>query len=313
MMKKIIAIMTAVVLLCGVLTACGEGGSDKVADDLSVMGMSFTRPEGFTSAERTLDINADGTINEKNIVFSLEDGSKVTFAVSASLGLDIGDTIKESFSEDDYETREVQGLTFYIVNYGANTYALAQRGDDIYGVRYTSAGTGSDGDYAGYSEAFENAMNVIRFSNNTETAMNPEGMIDVSYTLSEELNIVRTYDTYEQSPEGEVISKSYTWSFGADDENIDMKFLVRVIRNTKLEDELAGLTLNDGETMPKKELNGLTYTARVDDDGAYQYYIRHGEDVYIFKNLAVGSGWYSSRSAESYAAFDTFMQSVRFK
>lgn len=318
-MKKLLSLILALCMLCAVLAACGESSSDgqktdaateapapKVADDLSVMGMSYAPPAGYTAVNRSFTKGADGAVTEKNMAYTLPDGTEVTFAMSVVDDGDMGQKLLKQFGEEKVTVRDVAGMTFYTLDYEGEIYSIAQKGKDVYGIRCTPAAEGAD-----LSGVFEAALNSVSFSDSRETPVNPDGLYDVRYTLGGDLTVITTYDEYEEAPDGAATSKAYTWSLGKDGK-ADLRFQIRVQKNKKLADELAGIKLDEGETMPEKTYNGLTYTVRQDDKGVYQCYIQHGSDVYVFKNLAVSSGWFASRSEESYTVFETFMNSVSF-
>lgn len=317
-MKKLLSLILALCMVCAVLAACGESSSDsqaaapteapapKVADDLSVMGMSYAPPAGYTAVNRSFTKKADGTLTEKNMAYTLPDGTEVTFAMSEVDDGDMGQKLLEQFGEEKVTVRDVAGMTFYTLDYEGEIYSIAQKGKDVYGIRCTPAAEGAD-----LSGVFEAALNSVSFSDSRETPVNPEGLYDARYTLSADLTVNTVYDEYEETPDGAATSKAYTWSLGRDGKS-DLRLQIRVQKNKKLADELAGIELDEGETMPEKTFGGLTYTVRQDDKGVYQCYIQHGSDVYVFKNLAVSSGWFSSRSEESYTVFETFMNGVSF-
>ena len=320
-MKRFTALLLAIILILS-LAACGEnnGGKDdpepapKVSDDVNVLGMSLAVPTGYKSVERSYDKLTDGSIVEKNLKYAFADGSVLNFAASAAPDYDISEMILEQFGEDMVDEREVSGHKFYVLTYESEIYGLCQTEELIYGLRYTfpDGDSPAEGGEVRTSPVFDEALSSLRFSDDMSAVENPEGLGAVSYTLNDDLNLVMIFDVLRESPDGAQESKSYAFSFGESKDNVTVKFLVRRDSGAKLEDVLAEISLNDGGTLSEKKIGGLTYTTRADDTGTYQYYIQRGEDVYVFMNLLAGSGWYASRSEESYKAFDKFMESVTF-
>ena len=318
-MKKTLAILVAIVMAIS-FTACSNIASvnNNVSGDTLLLGMEITPPEEYSSVERSIDKNTDGTINEKTLTYTLADGSKIAFSTSTEIEDKSLDELLEDSGVKDIEKREIAGKQFSVFEFG-ELYALCQDGAYTYGVQFTfpeeendaSDETNEAGDAeeeAKTSEVFDKALEGISFVEDTTSKENEEGLEDINYTLDETLNVVSIVDTLEETKEGDMVSKSYTWRFGTDKDNLDYRFIIRVIKNTTLDAEL-----DESNTYTEKTVGDLTYTVREDSDGnAFEYNIQHGTDVYVIKNLGDNSGWFIDRSEESYAAFENLINSISF-
>ncbi len=328
-MKKLFALMLALTLIVS-LAACsgsGQGGENAsnqteaptepavlhISDDTDVLDMSITPPEDYVSVKRTLDRHADtGAVIEKNLAYTFSDGSVLTFATSCENEENQAEYIIENIGEDKTEKREIGSKTFYVFEYGSELYAINQTDDVAYGIRYQFSEDSSDSSTESTeekksSEIFDKALESVSFTDNKTTEENEEGLGDIKYSLDDSLNVVSVYDELEETKDGEMVRKSYTWRIGKDKDNIDFRLLVRVIKNAKIEDEL-----NDDYTYSEKTSYERDYTVREVDGNDCEYYYQKGDDVYIIKNLGNNTGWSVNRSEESYQALDALMQTVSF-
>lgn len=316
-MKKLLALMIAALIILS-LAACGgtrssdNGGNTAeptepadlhISDDTDVLDMKITPPKAYATVCRSLDKLGDGTVFEKNLGYTFDDGSELTFATSTGVTEDQIGQIKSAIGEDKIETREAAGKSFFVFEYGSEWYAINQTDDVTYGIQYKLAEGSED------SAVFDKALEGVSFTDNKTSEINEEGLGDISYTLDSALNVASCYDDLEETSDGEMKSKAYTWRFGKDKDNIDFRFVIRVEKGKKLEDEL-----DEKKTYDEKEIGGLTWTAFNNGDGEYyDYYIQHGGDVYIVKNIGVSTGWGTTRSDESFEAFGKLMDSISFK
>ena len=315
-MKKILALILALTLIL-TLAACSgsssgtdgasSGEAEKTAelsksikDDTSVPGMSFSAPEGYTFVERTIDKTGDGTLTEKNLKFYYDGDTTLSFAYGAANGKQLSELI----TLDGLETYDAGGVTFYFYEEGSSLMALSQVNDILYGIEYARAEGSED------RERLDKALETVRFEEVDSVTENADEDVlgDISYQIDSTLHIASTYSADKQNLDGETVRKSKTWRFGADKDNLDFRFLIRYIKGGKVEDELPSSGNFGEETVGEN-----TYTTRLDDDSnAYEYYLQRGDDVYVIKNLGASSGWSTTRSDESKAAFKALIESVSF-
>lgn len=314
-MKKMLALLLALVMTAA-LAACsggqagGSSGTDdsgaaevteapalKVADDTAVMKMSFPVPEGFESVERFIDLQADGTVVEKNITYNFSDDEKLVYAFSIE-----EEDMTAMIEEEEHDTAEYAGKTFYILNYSGAYQAVSQEESDVFGVEYTPPEGGG-------REKFDEALSALSFTENTETVKDDTELKDAHYTIDESLPLWGWSTTVTETPSGELIKKSVVYKFGEDRDDLDFRFLVRLHKNTTI-DSLK----KDGKEYEEQEINGITYTVLVDsgEDTPYEYMTQQGEDVYVLRNNGANNGWWTSRSDESKAAFETFLGTFSF-
>ena len=100
------------------------------------------------------------------------------------------------------------------------------------------------------------------------------------------------------------------FTIGKDGDNLDFRFYVCLLKNTTLENEL-----DSEKEYEEKTVGDITYKVLKPDEGkaAFAYYTQHGDDVYEIRNRGVSNGWFGvSRSEESEAAFEKFLNSVHF-
>lgn len=316
-MKKLLAILLAAVMLLA-LTACGSTGQDgsdadadvpaateapapqTVAQDTSAMYMSFTPPVGFTSADRYIEKASDGSVIDKSFTYYFDDDSEVI--IGYTKGKQVTDEVPQSYL-DDAEIIEYGGKSFSIVTSGSTIMGLCQDGDVVYGTGWSFADEID-------RDAFDQLMNDISFTDNAETAENGDDLEAIRYTLDSSLNIVSVGNNLTETTDGEILKKSLTWSFGADADNIDFRLVIRVYKNSTVEENLP-----DDYRTEETEINGVTYTAMYLSDSEerpYQYFTQHGDDVYQIRNSGLSGSWTTTRSDESYEALEALMNTISF-
>ena len=142
-MKKTLALLIAAVMMLS-LAACGnsgKGGSSaqeetkppKVADETSVMDMTFKAPAKYKEVGRYVSKSVNGIIKEKDIKFNFDDDSSIIYACNFDTKLD------DMLSLDSLKKEKYNGVTYYIYESKPVRAALVQRGKDVYGFSYNFA------------------------------------------------------------------------------------------------------------------------------------------------------------------------------
>lgn len=313
-MKKLIAFIVVGLLLLSFAGCGGSGGGQEkartVADDRSIFEMRITAPEGFTSMERFTDQDKDGGIFERDLNFTLADGSKISY------GCMRGQILAELTDISSLDTKEVNGNTYYIVVRGDESAAFLQRENDLYAVQYTPAEEAEDAEAeadAGAAETDENtgldqALAAIRF----EESETPEADDTELYALSlslEGLTVAGSTVNVIATPEGEITEKSVIWKFGEDAQSPDFRIYTRIFRGKTLED-----VRKEGKEYETKTVGDREYSvlAAGEDETPYEYYTQYGEDVYEIRNNGNNNGWFVDRTEESVTAFEQVLATVTF-
>ncbi|MBR5428664.1 MAG: hypothetical protein IK118_09975 [Clostridia bacterium] len=310
-MKKTIALLLAALLLLS-LTACSGGSGKKTdngittteeptepvvltaADDTQVMDLCFTAPQEYETVERYTDLDANGGLLEKDLVYSLADGGSITYAYMK------GQDLSTIMDTSELETREAGGQSFMITERSGNYLAFAQKAEDLYAVSY-APGEGGDG------SLLDTLLAQVSFTDATETSIDDIDLYDIRYTIDENLHIAGTSIKLLSTPDGTVTKKSVFWNYGESDDSVDFTLMVRVFKNATM-----ASVLSEEKEYEQKTVSELEYTVlKTDDDTPYEYYTQHGDDVYEIRNNGK-SGWTTTRSDESIAAFEAFLNSVGF-
>ena len=318
-MKKLIA-FTVVFLMLLSLAACGAGGNGDngpqkaktVADDRSICEMRITAPEGFTSMERYTDVKGDGSLIEKDLVFTLADGSEYSFGVMR------GQILSELTDVSGLATKEVNGVSYYVIERSSASYAFAQRENDLYAVQYTPAeepesteetDSTDETEAAAQSAGLDDMLAAITYTDFEEPEVDDSELFDLSVSL-EGLNTNGYSVNVTATPDGEITEKSVSWKFGEDAERPDYRIYTRIFRGKTVED-----VLKENKEYEKKTVGELEYTVLVDtgEDMPYEYYVQHGEDVYEIRNNGDTSGLFVKRTEESFEAFEKILNSVTFR
>ena len=304
-MKRTISVLLVLVMLALTLTACDSPFKPEpsptpkpvIADDNALPGATFTAPAGFVKVNRTIDVQADGRVIEKDLTFYYDEDGKeyISFAYGYS------DTVKieDELDIDEMEKIEQGGLTFYARTRNGALEAFAQKDNDIYGVQYYR-----DGDAR---EKFDEAIKTVTFGEVDYIKANEEGLGVISYKLDEKANVASTSSSQTEKIDGTLIEKSMAWRVGKDNDNLDYRFLIRYDKDAKLED-----ILDDSTEYEDGKLGELDAKIRMSDEKPISYFVQYGVDVYEIKNLGVSSGWFVNRSDESHEAFAAFIKSITF-
>lgn len=313
-MKKILVIMLAALLVLS-CTACGgkkeskQGEKQTVSEevtkpvtaveDTDAMNLHFTPPEGYDTVERYMGMTAAGKVTEKSFNYTFTDKSSVM--IGYTVGKELTDSIPQS-KLDKATAATYAGKTFQVVEESSAFAALCQEGDVIYGIGYYF------GDKADKAK-FEGLMAGIRFTDATETAQNDEDMFGIQYDAKGAGNICSTTSSVTQKADGTVVEKMVGWHYGTDEKNLDYRFLIRVYRNTTIEE-----MQNQYAEYEEKEVGGIQYTVKKADDGQkpFEYYTQHGNDVYKIYNNGVSENGSVKRSEQCQSAFEAFVNSIHF-
>jgi hypothetical protein len=299
-LKKTVSLWLAAMMLVS-LAACG---SNSAVDDTSVMEMSFKSPEGYETVERSVEKNTEGKLTGKSIGYTFEDGRSVAFAFSSANGQSIEDELEQM----EVERKEYNGTELVLYQSGKKTYmAFCQKGDNVYGVQYRSDNEET------LADEFDKILKTVKFSDAKKTAMNDFVLDKVTYELKTDIPLYSETTNLKEKADGTVVSKSFIWKYSEDSEKVNYRFSIEQRKDTKLED-----LLDEDKEYDTTEINGTTFTFAKEGEDTdaldhNSYYVERGGDVYLIQNKGVSTGWFTSRSDESKAAFKTFIQSIVFK
>lgn len=318
-MKKIIAILTAAMMITSLAACANSGGSSasegsgessavqpteapalaKIADDADIMNMKITPPTGYKTVERFISKASDGKYLEKSLTYEFEDKSQII------LGYTANHKVEDEMNIDDAETIEQGGVTYYLMENSSTIAGLAQVGSDIYGVGYSFAESAD-------KEAYNKLLSGVSFNSNTSTVEDNDDMFDINYTLDSTLAQCSSAVTQTETSDGTLVKKTVSWCYGEDPDKYDYKLLVRVYKDTTIEE----INKDSSSEFTQETVNGITYTVQKpssDDKKPFSYLTQHGTDVYQLRNNGDGGSWVVNRSEESEAAFEKLLNSVSFK
>ena len=279
----------------------------KVIDDHAVAGMEFTPPKSYSNANRNVVESLSGSVIEKDMIYILNDESVLKVIVMAGTKLD------DLINTDDYKDKvEQDGVTFHTTK--AERYASAYTEKD--GCSYIINFTGSS-DTPSYEE-YDALLKSVHFTGETETAMNDFDMYDIVFKNDSSDSMLGYTIAVQEDPKGEIMTKSVTSNYGDDTSGLEYSIRVKIFRNRTIDDVLSEVyTKSSVPETEKKTVNGTEYTTAIPkaDSGetkSHAYYTQHGSDVYAVYND--GGGVYEiTRTDESWAAFEEFLDSISFK
>ena len=301
-MKKLLTILIMVLLLC----ACSGGGNNGGGkqDDFTkankVGYMEFVPEETYSNLNSFTEYKADGTLIEKDIVYTRENGIVVGYAVTPNVVLaELGDL-------SQFDSFEVNGDKYYTYVSGNNSVGMVQKDRELYAVQLNYSNTAENHE----ENELENLAATVKFTDKADYTLNSMDMFDINYTVDSSLALASIAINVDQDSAGNVTEKSVTWRYGQDTDNLDFNFVVRVYRNKTLED-----VLDADSTYLDETINGVDYKVfSTTEDHPYNYYTQHGNDVYQIRNNGVNSGWFGvERSEESWTAFSNFLNTISFK
>ena len=300
-MKKIIKLVLFVMLammLAAFAGGSGNGGGSAaktIADD-DVMALHMNKPAEFVSVERYCEATTDGKIVEKDLVYNLSDEESIT------IGFMPAQKLSDMTNVDNLEQYEINGFTVYRFNNGNDVMGFIQNGEDLYVVDMTMKEV-DDG------TKLKELLGGVSFTSNTTTVMDEPAFDELNYQLDDDHSVYKTTSRVTEDPNGNLMEKNVGWHYG-EEGNEDFTFMIRVDKNKTFADILIA-----DNTYEDVEINGLAYKVYVSsaNEKPYSYYIEHDNDVYNIRNSGDTSGWFSSRSEESYTCFDKFINSISFK
>ena len=313
-MKKTIAFLLAAILLLSLVGCAGgqkTGDGDQtteaptvaptepapltIADDTQVMQLSFKAPDAYETVERFAETDTNGTLTEKDLSYTLSDGGNVTYAWMK------GQEIATVTDPSTLETKEFGGQAFKLVEKSGYYIAFAERNGDLYAVSCEPA-DGQDG-----SAMLDSTLAQVGFDSATETSVDDIDLYGARYTVDEALPLAGISIRVTASPDGTVTKKDVAWKYGASVDELDYTLMIRVFKNAALES-----VLKEDKEYEQTTVGGLEYTVlKTDDDAPYEYYTQHGDDVFEIRNNGK-TGWVTTRSDASVAAFEAFLNSVSF-
>ena len=316
-MKKLLAIiLTAAFALS--LAACGSSGSGgtgsggstapgtgtggssaakTIAEDDNILAMSFTPPTDYVSVERTIGKYTDGSIEEKEIDYFFDEDQETMLGFAFATGVNIGDY----YTLDELDSAQAGDKTFYFVQTGTETVAIAQVGDDIYAIDYASDEDGT--------EYVKKIIEDIKFTDNKDTADNNWDLPGITYSTDGLGNLVLSTNRQAETPDGEITEQVLGWSYGDDKLSPDYRLGIYLYKNTSFDD-----VKSEDKVYEEREINGVKYMVRIpDDDEPYAYYTQQGDDLYLIMNVGTSNGLWTNRSDESYQAFEKLLNSISFK
>lgn len=304
-MKKTIAILAAAlaVFVALAMVACSGGGSGSgsgsggkqktIAEDNSVMQMSFTMPEGTEQIDINIAYNALGTATEKDVYYTLPDDKEVAFAWMAN------QPITDLFDPETTDSIDLAGQTAYYMTVSGMYVACVQIGQDLYAITYDGFESQED---------IDAVLAGITFTDATDTQLYDRDIAGIGYSVDPAWGIQSCNVTVSGDAQGALEYKTVQWYFGEGD-SVDFRFIVRCYYNTTLDAVLG----EDADT-EEVEIGGYTYTAvTASDEEPYSYYIQQGDNVYLIRNNGRTSLIWTTRSDESRAAFRQFLGTVTFQ
>lgn len=319
-MKRLLAILICILLiLCasgcssGEDQSAGSGSSaaandvapaPKVADDTSVLGMSFTPPAGYSTVTRFVESRTDGSFSEKDIFYNYDEDTEIRFA--AVKGYKVEDVMKT----EGKETMQAGGATFYLQTSDSSSMAFAEYDGALYGIRYAKSETA-------VCPTFEEVMQGISFAAAADTLLNEdeESIGAIRYTLDSTKPIAGRASAVTEKPDGTPAEKYCIWRFGEDAEKVDYSLMIELVKDATVEEETKEYLEKTSYTIGSKELNGLSFTTvtKGDEDAPYAYYVQHGGDVYRVSNSGSNNGLWTTRSEESVTAFEALLNTISFQ
>lgn len=272
----------------------------KIADDSSVIGMSYIAPTGYETVDRFYEYLADGTMTQKSMTYNFENDDSLMFGYT--LGENLTDAVPQS-ALDGAEKKDIGGKSFYVISQGKSIIAAEQEGDVVYGIGYDFA---ESADRAKFDEIAAG----VNFADTGAPVENSDDLYNIRFKTESAGHVCKMSNTLTEKPDGTTVKKSIMWYFGADKDNVDYRFVIRVFKNSTVEEQL-----DPENTYDDVEINGVSYKGYKSsyDDHYIEYFTRYGDDVYQIRNNGVSSGWFVDRSEESHTAFDAFINSVSFE
>lgn len=308
--RKAFAILLAVLMLFA-LAACTDDGvgskkeeHKKVAEDTSILEMSFSAPEEYDTVQRSVEKTTEGKLISKGINYTLSDDRTLSLVFTDANG----QKLEDELGEMEVERKEYNGTELIIYRSSKKTYmAFCQKGENVYGIQYRAASEET------IEDEFEKILQTVKFTDSTETTLNDFKLDKITYNTETDVPLYSETTYITEKPDGTLIKKSFVWKYSSDSQKMDYRFGIEEQKNVKLED-----VLDAKKEYQEAEIGDVTYKFEKSEDKEsiydyYNYYVQQGEDVYVVSNKGVSNGLFTSRSKESVKAFEGFINAVSFK
>ena len=307
--KKALAFLMAVLMLFA-LAACGKDKEEEqevpktVADDTSVLAMSFSAPEAYETVQRDVEKTTDGSLVTKTVSYTVSENVTISYAYTIA----DGHKLEDELGEMKVERKEYNGTELILYKSSKKTsMAFCQKGEDVYAIQYRGS------DEKTIDDEFDKILRNVKMTDATETETNDFTLDKVKYTTETDVPVASEVTTLVGKPDGTVVKKAIVWKYANDTTKVLYRFGIEQHINAKLED-----MKKEGKEYTEKEIAGVTYTfekgdKKTDAYDHYNYYVQQGDDVYVVQNKGVSNGWIVSRSEESKKAFKKFINAVKFE
>lgn len=275
--------------------------------EMDTFGMTFIAPKEYESVSCTMNRNMDGTVTDKNIIFTLADGTIIDLSGAVlNEGEDAIALIKENIAEENLEIVTIDDYDFYVFELAGDKYAVAQ--DD----KQNAYGLSVEGSTEGGSDVaniFKEMLSGIRIKKHTDVVSTEVDLGSIQYQVDDAWGLIQIFESTDLDKDGRCTGMSRMWKFGKSTDELDYRFRIQRFPNTPMED-----VLNADNTYEDKEINGLTYKTYSNDDGVIEYTIQNKEDTYVIRNMGENNfGLFTNRSEESMKIFEEFVNTIRFK
>ena len=273
-----------------------EEVSTRIADDTSILSMSFSKPDSFEDASRFSEFDPEGNLKEKDIAYSLGGDEVITYSVARDMNL------SELVDTSTLETKEINGISYFLLRRDNMIVALYQKDSDLMMIEREFAGEIDD-------DAFFELVSNVTYTDNTETILDDVIIEGMKYS-GDDAGVFDYGVTVTEDPEGNLKEKGVIRYYGADKDNVDYRIVVMLETNTTIA-ELAG----EDQEAEEITVNGITYQAynSAGEAEAYDYYYQSGSNVYEIRNAGKPSFFSTTRSEESFTAFHAFVENVTFE
>ena len=308
--NKVLAFLLAALMIFA-LAGCGGDGEDgkeevkkTVADDTSILSMSFSAPDGFETVQREVEKTAKGKLINKGIAYTLPDDCSLTFVFTDA----DGKKLEDQLGKMKVERKEYNGTEWILYRSSKKTYmAFYQDGENVYGIQYRNSNEET------IEDEFDKVLQTVKMTGATETTLNDFSLDKVKYNLETDVPLFSETTTVEEKPDGTLVSKKFVWKYSEDSEKISYRFGIEEHKNTTVKD-----VVGEKKELEEGQIGDITYSFEKSDKKTdvydhYNYYIQQGEDVYAVQNKGVSGGLITTRSDESKKAFKKFIKAVKFE
>ncbi len=323
-MKKAIALLLALVMVFA-LAACGgnkdkdtsdkkggasaqtPGGSDSPEETPTepqkkvynaVGELRFDPPETYAELERYSEYKPDGTVNQAYVTYTMSDKSNFSYAFLRETDL------VSRAEQQGLESEEINGVKYYYMSDGVEYYAYTQHDGDVYGVQCAVT------DPEKGEEIRKDTLSALRWEEDSVLETIDTDMYGAKFAADPAQKLAGYGVTVMENAEGELQKKTVTLKHGEDINQPDFNFVVRLYKNKTLKD-----VQDADDEYEEKTVNGVAYSVLKTDNGtsAYDYFTQQGADVYEIRNNGQSLGWTVVRDDACVAAFEAFLNTVRFE